>query len=233
MLILGTKGFMFKTYKFVILGYLFFLGLFFYALLAWFESPPSVGGFSIIATIPIFVGINIGLSYFAIRIWKSKQLQKFAFLTLLVGLVALVFLGLQAPKNSPEFVDYKLTQYGYRTAKKFPLIWQENKFEFERVASEISAKIGNHSCDENTITDIYLVKLKQGFLGLPFHLHPYCSGRIIKFPVMTFHGFASVNSWEIIYVIDWKTGAKLEKTCGDGVSCKEIAPGWIEYVFVT
>lgn len=217
----------------MILGYLVFLGLFLFALLAWFEDPRSVGGFSMIATVPMFVGINIGLLYFAIRIWKFKQLQKFASLALLIGSVTLVFFGLQAPRTSQEFVDYKLTQYGYRTAEKFPLIWQENKAEFQRVALEISTKIGNQACDENTITNNHLVRLNQSFLGLQFHLRPFCWDRVIRFPVMTFHGFASVNSWMIIYVIDWRKGAKLERTCGDGVSCVEIAPGWIEYVFVT
>lgn len=217
----------------MILGYLIFLSLFFFALLAWFEDPRSVGGFSMIATVPMFFGINIGLLYFAIRIWKLKQPQKFASLAFLFGFMTLVYFGLKAPKASQDFVEYKLIQYGYRTAEKFPLIWQENKAEFQRVASEISARIGNGSCDQNTITDKHLVKLKQVFLGLPLHLHPICLGRIIKFPAMTSHAFAAVNSWEIIYVIDWRKGAKLERTCGDGVSCVEIAPGWIEYVFIT
>jgi hypothetical protein len=222
-----------NTHKFVILGYLLFLGLFLFALLAWFESPQYVGGFSMIATVLIFIGINIGLMYFAIGIWKLQRLQKFAAFTLFFGFVALVFFGLQAPKTSQAFVEYKLIQNGYRTNEKFSLIFKENKAEFERVAAEITGKIGNQSCDESTITEKQDINLKQSFLGIPLRLHPVCRKRIITIPVMTFHGLGEANSWMIMYVIDWKKGAKLEKTCGEGASCDEVAPGWIEYVFVT
>jgi hypothetical protein len=222
-----------KTHRTVILGYLVFLGLFFFALYGWFESPQSVGGFAMLATVPMFICISIGFLYFAIRIWKLKQLQKFASLAMLVGFMTLVLFGLQVPKTSQEFVEFKLTQYGYRTSEKFSLIFKENKAEFERVASEISTKIGNHPCDENTITEKQDITLKQSFLGIPLRLHPICWHRIITIPIMTFHGLGEANSWMIMYVIDWKKGAKLEKTCGEGASCDEVAPGWIEYVFVT
>jgi hypothetical protein len=223
----------FRTHGTVILGYLIFLGLFLFALLAWFESPQYVGGFSMIATVPIFIGINIGLIYFAIGIWKLQRLQKFAAFALLFGFVALVYFGLQAPKTSQAFVEYKLTQNGYRTNEKFSLIFKENKAEFERVASEISAKIGNQPCDENTITEKQDIILKQSFLGIPLRLHPICNGREIMIPIMESSGLGEVNSWEIMYFLDWKQGLHLERLCGEGNSCTKVSPGWIEFVAVS
>ncbi len=224
---------MFRTNRTVILGYLIFLGLFFYASFVWLKNPLSVGGFAIIINVPIFTIVSIGFVNFAFRIWKIKSLQNFASGASLIAFLVFALFGLQVPKYSREFVEYKLIKNGYRTDEKFSSIFKENKAEFERVATEIRAKIGNHPCNDNTITEKQDIVLKQSFLGIPLRLHPNCNGREIMIPVMESHGLGEVNSWEIMYFLDWKQGLHLERLCGEGNSCTKISPGWIEFVAIS
>jgi hypothetical protein len=213
----------------VILGYLICLGLFFCASFVWLQNPISVGGFAMLFTIPIYTVICIGLMIFTARIWKIKLLQKFASTSLAIAVLIFSIFAVQVPKYSEQFVEYKLTQYGYRTYEKFSLIFKENKPEFKRVVSEIRAKIGNQPCDKNTVTDKQFITLKQSFLGIPLRLHPICNGREISISVMRPPLFEEVGFWQIKYFIDWQKELDLEKMCGKAI-CTEVAPGWIEYV---
>jgi hypothetical protein len=219
----------FKTHRTVILGYLICLGLFFYASFIWLQNPISVGGTTLMFTIPIYTVICIGLLIFAARIWKIKLLHKFASGSLAIAVLIFSIFASQVPKYSQQFVEYKLTQYGYRTYEKFPLIFKENQPEFERVISEIRAKIGKQQCNENTVTEKQFITLRQSFLGILLRLHPICDGREISIPVMTPPSFEEVGFWEIKYFIDWQQKAHPENMCGKAI-CTEIAPGWIEYI---
>jgi hypothetical protein len=220
---------MFKTHRFIIFGYLLFLTLFFYASFIWLENPISVSGSAMIVTVPIYTVTIIGFIYFAIRIWNIKLLQKFASTLLAIAVLTFSIFASQVPKYSEQFVEYKLSQYGYRSYEKFPMIFQENKTEFERVASEIRTKIGNQPCDKNTITEKQFVTLKQSFLGISLRLYPVCIGREINIPVMTPPPFEEADLWGIKYFIDWKQKLDLEKMCGKA-TCHKVAPGWVEYI---
>jgi hypothetical protein len=192
-------------------------------------------------TLPIYTFTYIGLMIFTARIWKIKLLHKFASTSLVIAVLIFSIFSSQIPRFSQEFVDYKLTQYGYRTYEKFSTIFKENKSEFERVASEIHSKIGNQPCNKNTTTEKQFVTLKQSFLGISLRLHPICTGREINIPVMKPPPFEEadlwaikyfIDLWAIKYFIDWKQKVDLEKMCGKA-TCNEVAPGWVEYVLTT